>query len=282
MNTWVSTLIISSVLVTSHSAYAWLAIPGISQPTLSPLAVNDKTLANTGLSVNEDDVFSDQDDNKLTLNEAQLHEARVWGLSADEEKRYVHLMQNRSGLYYKGLHQTPLDVLGINARNEEERNQWATRAAAQEAQKVSKNIAWNNAFHVAYNNLFNDVPVIGDFDKSPYAPSNYRPITLNSGDILYLFVTPEHAIKTVLMILMDALAATPTARLHVMLLDADDETIQLWANQNQLPREWVNAGRISLNHGELHLNALKLEKKSTPLLLLTREGVSSVVDLGRL
>ena len=248
---------------------------------MSSLAATDKTLANTGLSVNEDDVFSDQDANKLTLNEAQLHEARVWGLSLDEEKRYVHLMQNRSRIYYEGLRQTPLDVLGINARNEAERNQWAARAALQEAQKVSKNIAWNNAFYVAYNNVFKGIPVVGEFDKAPYAPSNYKPMTLNANDTLYLFITPEQAIKTVLMTLTDALSTTPTARLHVMLLNADDTSIQLWANQNQVPREWVNAGRISLNHGELHFNALLLDKKTTPLLLLTREGASRVVDLGR-
>ncbi len=265
----------------SSGVNAGLAIPGISQPTLSPLAVADTTLAKTGLTVNEDDVLSDQDANKLTLNEAQLHEAQVWGLSLDEEKRYVHLMQNRSRIYYEGLRQTPLDILGIHARNEAERNQWAARAALQEAQKVSKNIAWNNAFHVAYNHLFKDIPVVGEFDKTPYAPSNYKPMTLNANDALYLFITPEQAIKTVLMTLTEALSTTPTARLHVMLLNADDTSIQLWANQNQLPREWVNAGRVSLNHGELHFNALLLENKSTPLLLLTREGTSRVVDLGR-
>ena len=106
-------------------------------------------------------------------------------------------------------------------------------------------------------------------------------MTLLANDTLYLFVTPEQAIKTVLMTLTDALSTTPSARLHVMLLNADDTSIQLWANQNQVPREWVNAGRISLNHGELHFNALLLDKKTTPLLLLIRDGASRVVDLGR-
>ena len=286
MNTWAR--VMASVALAGFfslgvlpSAHAVMAIPAFVDAGLSPLAVSDQTLAQTGLSVNEDDVLDSQDPNRLTLSEANLHEARVWGLSEDEEKRYLHLMQNRSGLYFKGLHQTPLDILGMNARSEAERNQWATRAATQEAQKVSKAIAWNNAFHVAYNRLYEDVPVVGAFDKAPFAPVNYKPIALNPQDALYLFVTPKQAIKNVLMSLTDAIDKTPGSQLHVMLLDADDMGVQLWANQAQLSHELVGAGRISLNHGELHFNALKMQNKSTPLLLLTRAGVSRVVDLGR-
>ena len=273
--------VVGLLWVTSFNVHATLAIPGLVENRISPLAITDKTLAKTGLSVNEDDVLDDQDANKLTLNESQLHEARVWGLSVDEEKRYIHLMQNRSGLYFKGLRQTPLDILGINARSEAERNQLAVRASAQEAQKVSKSIAWNNAFHVAYNALFEGVPVVGEFDKTPFAPANYKPITLQSHDVLYLFITPKQAIKTVLMTLTDAIDATPAAQLNVMMLDADDMSIQLWANTHQLSRNLVTDGRINLNHGERHFEALALKNKTTPLLLLVRDGVSRVVDLGR-
>lgn len=258
-----------------------LTIPGIVLPVVNPLTVSDNTLAQTGLSVNEDDVLSEQDADSLKLTEVQQHEARVWGLSEDEEKRYVHLMQNRSGVYFKGLHQTPLDILGINARSEAERNQWAVRASLQEAQKVSKVIAWNNAFHVAYNALYKDTPVVGKFDATPYAPGNYKPVTLSAQDALYLFITPEHAVKTVLMTLMDSIQMTPNTTLHVMLLDTDDLGIQLWANRHQVPHELVASGRISLNHGEQSFQALDMDKKTTPLLLLARQGSSRVVDLGR-
>lgn len=271
-----------TLLIMSTHVHADLTIPGITMnhANNSALALTDSTLAKTGIALNQDDITADQNIDTLKLTEAQLHEARVWELTEDEEKRYVLLMQNRSGVYYRGLRQTPIDVLGINARNETERNHFAELAARQEAQKVATNIAWNNAFHKAYNKLFANVPVVGEFDKTPFSPMAYRPVTLDAGDTLFLFIKPDDAIRTVLLTLMDAVNIAPDTRLHIMFLSADDSRIQQWANVNQIPRELVNDKKISLNHGELQFESIRTTRKTTPLLLLTRQGVSSVVDLG--
>lgn len=274
-------IVISVLLAVCGMSHAQFSIPGIETQRFNSLATTDRTLAKTGLSINENDITPDQDSNTLTLTEAQLHEGVVWDLTIDEEKRYVQLMQNRSGLYYKGLRQTPIDILGINARDEAERDHFAELASRQEAQKVTKNIAWNNAFYKAYNQLFKDVPVVGDFDPSPYAPDNYKPITLNQNDTLYWFIKPEHAVKTVLLPLIEAIQSTPNTTLHLMLLGADDTGVQEWANIQQIPRDLVRDSHITLNHGELSFDALTLKNKTTPLLLLARDGASSVVDLGR-
>ncbi len=268
-------------LMSVHVAHAELNIPGLSTQRLNMLAAQDQTLAKTGLTLNEDDVTSDQDIKNVKLSEQQTHEASVWGLTEDEEKRYALLMQNRSGIYYRGLRQTPIDILGIHARNETERNHFAELAAKQEAQKVSKNIAWNNAFYKAYNKLYENIPVVGDFDPTPYSPYAHKPLHLNDGETLYFFIKPDTAVKTVLMLLVDAIDATPNTRLHVLFLECDDLSIQLWANQHQVPQALVSSGRITLNHGDLNYQSLSIAKKSTPLLLLSKNGVSSVVDLGR-
>lgn len=268
-------------LCSTQLAYAELNIPGLNIQSLNTLAVQDPTLARTGLTTNDDDLTAEQDINKIQLNEKQLHEAKVWDLSVEEEKRYVLLMQNRSKIYYEGLRQTPLDILGLNARNEAERNHFAELAAVQEAQKVSKNIAWNNAFYKAYNQLFANVPVVGDFDPAPYSPYAYKPVRLNQGDILYFFIKSDEAVKTVLMTLTEAIESTPDTRLHLMLLESDDLTIQLWANKHQIPQYLVNSGRITINHGQQNYQALTVSKKTTPLLLLAKNGSSRVVDLGR-
>ncbi|HAU1787994.1 TPA: TIGR03759 family integrating conjugative element protein [Legionella pneumophila] len=267
-------------ILACHAVHADLTIPGLNQKPLNHIAIEDKTLARTGLMTNEDDLTSEQDINKITLSDTQLHEAKVWGLTADEEKRYVLLMQNKSKFYYKGLRQTPIDILGINARNETERNHFAELAARQEAQKVAKNIAWNNAFYKAYNELFVNVPVVGDFDPSPYSPYAHKPVQLSQGDTLYFFIKEQDAVKTILLMLFDAIEQTPNARLHLMLLDMNDTTIQIWANQHQIPQYLVTGGRITLNHGELSYQSLKI-KKSLPMLLLSQNGHSSIVDLGR-
>jgi integrating conjugative element protein (TIGR03759 family) len=269
------------ILLSTHAAQAELNIPGISPQSLNTLRIQDQTLARAGLSVNKDDLTTEQDLNKMQLNEQQLHEAKVWELTHEEEKRYVLLMQNRSSIYYQGLRQTPLDILGLNARNDVERTHFAELAAAQEAQKVSKNIAWNNAFYKAYNTLFANVPVIGDFDPSPYSPYSHKPVHLTQGDTLYLFIKPDDAVKTILMVLTEAIQNTPDTRLHLMLIDSDDISIQLWANTYQIPQSLVHSGQITINHGEQNYQALKIIKKTTPLLVLSKNGSSHIVDLGK-
>ena len=268
-------------LLSVHSAHAELNIPGLNTQRLNTLAVQDKTLAKTGLAQNDDDTTADQDANHLKLSEEQIHQAKVWDLTLEEEKRYVFLMQNRSSIYYHGLRQTPIDVLGINARSETERDHFAELGALQEAPKVSKNIAWNNAFYKAYNKIFENVPVVGDFDPKPYSPYAHKPLQINQGDTLYLFIKADDAITSVLMLLIEAVDATPDTRLNIMLLKGDNLSLQLWANQHQIPLALVNSGRITLNQGDLNYQALTITKKSTPLLLLAKNGASSVVDLGR-
>jgi len=273
--------IILIALLASPITHAALNIPGIHSQALSTSTTQDATLARAGLDINNDDVTSDQDTNTYVLTEAQLHEAKVWNLTLEEERRYVFLMQNRSAIYYRGLRQTPLDILGVNARTEEERNHFAEIAAAQEAQKVAKNIAWNNAFHKAYNQLFANVPVVGDFDPSPFSPYAHQPVHLNPGETLYLFIKQDESVRTILLTLFDAIENTPNTQLHIMLIDCDDSEIQLWANKNQIPDHLVNHGLLTLNHGEQNYQALKTTKKTTPLLLLSKNGESNVVDLGK-
>lgn len=265
----------------TQMVHAELSLPGVSSQRLNTLRTQDATLARAELTVNEDDITPDQDIHAITLTEQQLHEAKVWNLTLEEEQRYILLMQNRSSIYYKGLRQTPLDILGINARDEAERNHFAELAAAQEAQKVTKNIAWNNAFHHAYNELFANIPVVGDFDPSPYSPYAHQPVHLNPGENLYFFIKPDHTVQTIIMILIDAIENTPDTQLHVMLLDCDDVALQLWANKNHIPEHLVTHGRLTLNHGEQNFQALKITNKNPPLLLLSKDGKSSIVDLGK-
>ena len=131
-------------LVICHSALASISIPGITTPIFHEA---DNALAKAGVTDFQDEVVDDQE---IKLTDAQNHEAKVWNLSEAEEKRYIQLMQSRSALYYKGLRMSPIDILGLNARNDAERAHFAELAAKQEAQKVAQNIAWNNAFYTAF------------------------------------------------------------------------------------------------------------------------------------
>lgn len=257
-----------------------LALAGLYIPALSPkvLESSESALTKAGLAEFQDEVIEEK---TMQLNETENLQAKIWGLTEADEKRYLQLMRSRSGLYYENLRMTPVDILGINARSDDERAHFAELAAHHEAQKVAQNIAWNNAFYKAYNQLFKDVPVVGDFDPTPYSPYAHQPIQLNAGEILYLFIREEDTVTTILLQLIDAINRTPNTRLNLLFLDMDQSAIQLWANRHQIPIELTTNQQITLNPGNQQYEGLTLDKKQTPLLLLARGKTSQVVDLGR-
>lgn len=262
------------ILLSQH-ALANLNIPGV---VTQGIQNSDNALAKAGLFEFHDEVIEEKD---IKLTEDQTHQARVWGLNEDEEKRYIQLLQSRSGIYYKNLRLTPVDILGLNARTDSEREHFAEIAAHHEAQKVAQNIAWNNAFYQAYNQLFQNIPVVGNFDPSPYSPYAHQPIPLKSGDSLYFFIKENDPVRTVLLQLIDAITTTPDTKLHLLFIEMDEEAIQLWANRNQIPQSLVVSHQIILAPGLHQFEALKLDGKQTPLLLLAHGNDSQIVDLGR-
>lgn len=262
-------------LIVSSIASASLSIPDIISPSIK---MADNALAKAGVTDIQDEVIDEKD---FELSDTQNYEAKVCQLTEAEEKRYVQLMKSRSGLYYQGLRMSPIDILGLNARDDAEREHFAELAAIQEAQKVAQNIAWNNAFYQAYNKLFKDVPVVGDFDPSSYSPYAHQPIQLKPGERLYLFVKAEDAVKTILMQLVDAVGRTPDTQLNLLFVNMDSDAIQLWANRQQIPLALVNAKQITLHNGNQQYEALTTKQKHTPLLLLSSGKASQVIDMGR-
>lgn len=262
-------------LLLSQQALAGFSIPRLLNPQLHGA---EDALSKVGLAEFQDEVVEDKN---IELNDAQNYEAKVWNLTEAEEKRYIQLMQSRSGVYYTGLRMSPIDILGLNAKNDAERTHFAELAAKQEAQKVAQNIAWNNAFYEAYNKLFKDTPVIGDFDPTPFSPYAHQPIELQQGETLYLFIKPDDAVKTIVMQLVDAITRTPNTSMHLLFIDMDNDAIQLWANRQQIPLSLVTSQQITLSQGNQQYDALTLKKKHTPLLLIAHGKSSQIVDLGR-
>lgn len=160
-----------------------LLLPGLSWASISLPGINDATLTSngdtdfvkTGIDKNIDDIVEDQDIDKVELSKEDKHRGLVWELTDSDMRRYKLLMENRSGIYYEGLHLTPLDILGINARNQQERDRFANLSAKFEAQKVAKNLAWNNAHFRAYQKVVQGIPVIKNFDASKWGRAEEPP-----------------------------------------------------------------------------------------------------------
>lgn len=98
--------------------------------------------------------------------------AQDWGLTEDEWKNYLKLMQGQNGLWYPQL--SPAAVLGMNASTEPERQHFAEMVAREEHDKVAREITFNHLVYSALRKLYASELVIKSFDKSPFNPKHSR------------------------------------------------------------------------------------------------------------
>ncbi|HAT3881181.1 TPA: TIGR03759 family integrating conjugative element protein [Legionella pneumophila] len=262
---------------------AAIHLPGINDAAIEN-ASNDLDFARTGIHQNIDDITEDQDIEAVRLSEKDKHTALVWTLSDNEMKRYKLLMENKSSIYYEGLKLTPLDILGINARNEQERDHFAEISAKFEAQKVAKNLAWNNAHFRAYQKIVQGLPVIQNFDASKDGPHAYRPIQLKSGQQLHFYLKKDDAVTTLVAPLVKAIEESQNTLLVLDCLDCSSSDMQLWANNHNIPKNLVDSGRIRLDLGRIAFDGLNMpaKEKKTPLLISVMGTHANLVDLGSL
>lgn len=282
-------LLLSAMMMCfSHLARAQDIAPSLedSQPLVvgeDKVELPDEGTASRGLRVNPDDITLAQAKADIPLNASQLHEAEVWGLTPEEEQRYVYLMQNKSGVFYQGRHLSPVWILGLNARTDSERTHYAELAAQQEEQYVVQNLAWETAFHQAYKDLTADLPVVKPFDLSPYSPITHEAVKWQANDVVNYFVNPKESVGNALTTILSAQKSLPSLKLNFFFVgNPSNEAIQTWANQQSLPLDWVRSGRISLNQGDSLFNSIDIANKTTPLLLLVRGGQSIPLDAGSL
>jgi len=246
----------------------------------------DQATAYRGLSVNKEDMTSDQREAKTNLTKAQQHTAQVWGLTPQQMQRYVFLMQNKSGVYYGKSTLTPVQVLGINARNDAERQHYATLAVQQAKQRFAKELAFNALFSQTFREETKGLPRVKPFDYEKFSPLKYKPIVLQTGDQLQLFLAKGQSVSAIMSVLVADLKHTEKTKLNVYFVgkDVTEKSVQTWARKLALPPALVKEGRLTLNLGSKASALLKqaqLKSSDLPLLVLVRDGKASLVNTGR-
>lgn len=104
-----------------------------------------------------------QDPSEIRLNATDLLSATIWGLSKDEMLRAKVLMQGpRKSFSVENL--SPIEALGIHARDEAERHKYAEMFARAFHADVDRSLAWNRAFTEAMARMYPNEPVV-DFSR---------------------------------------------------------------------------------------------------------------------
>jgi integrating conjugative element protein (TIGR03759 family) len=222
-------------------------------------------LSDTRISQTKTDQ-SATDENRLTPSE--LARSRAWGLSPQEWHRYKQLMQGiRASISPATI--SPIEVLGIHARDEAERRRYAERWVHAMREDVGRILAFQHAYDEAGKRLYPDEPLI-DPDRLP-GPGD-RTGALQSSDRVLFFTRPDcpacDALWNRLRKRIDELAGIDIYIAGVK--PGDDPAVRTWAANHGIDPVWVRSRRVTLNHEAGALQRLTRGEGESPYLLRLR------------
>ena len=179
------------------------------------------------------------------LTQSDIDRARVWSLTEAEWRRYQTLMQGIRGSV-SSPNLSPIEVLGIHARDAAERREYAERWAAVMHEDAERILAFQRAYDEATQRLYPGQRLI---DTARLSANGHLATELQSGDRLVVRVRLECPS-------CDALVQKAIDRLDdvagidiqfVGASEAQGEQIRAWARAQGIAPEWVRARRMTLN-----------------------------------
>jgi len=228
-----------------HNGLAVAAEPEVSQTTRS--AVEQTTVTETPLSP------------------AESARAELWGLTETEWRRYRTLMQGiRGSISPPTL--SPIEVLGIHARDEAERRRYADAWVRAMREDVARVLAFQRAYDEAGRRLYPGQLLI-DPARVP-RPESKTP-DLQPDDRLLFFTRTDCAG-------CDALFARLLRRLDriagidlylVGLKPGDEPAVRDWAAKHDIQPDWVSRRRVTLNFDGGTLDRLGQGETELPLVM---------------
>ena len=217
---------------------------------------------------------------RSVLSDLERARARIWNLSEPEWQRYQHLMQGIRGSISPGTI-SPIEVLGIHARDQAERQRYAERWAQTMHEDAERILVFQHAYDTAIRRLYPGESLI-DPDRLP-EPSEKNG-SLEPGDRVLFFTRAEcpacDALFGRLIQKIDAIAG-----IDIYLSGehgGDDEAVRDWAKSHAIKPEWVRSRRVTLNHDAGALEQLTHGEGQVPSLMRRRGEVVSPLRLADL
>jgi len=179
------------------------------------------------------------------LSASDIERARAWSLNETEWQRYKHLMQGIRGSVSPAT-LSPIEVLGIHARDEAERRQFAERWAIAMHEDAERILRFQRAYDEAAERLFPGQALINTrvlFGDTP------RVDELRNSDRIILRVALDCPS-------CDAVVARALARIEdaagidIYIVGAGESqqaAIRTWAIARGIKPDWVRSRRVTLN-----------------------------------
>ena len=194
--------------------------------------------------------------------------ARFWDLSEIEWHRYQQLMQGIRGSISPSTI-SPIEVLGIHARDEAERKTYAESWVRAMREDVGRILAFQRAYDAAGKRLYPNELMI-DVNRLPGRAAEMSAI--QSADRLLFFARPECPACDVMM--NDMLKRIDEfIGIDIYLTDiapGDDAAVRAWASSHHIDPQWVRSRKITLNHDGGALDRLTNGQGEVPYILRRR------------
>ncbi|HXK57753.1 MAG TPA: TIGR03759 family integrating conjugative element protein [Gammaproteobacteria bacterium] len=204
----------------------------------------------------------------INLSETDLARARVWDLSETEWQRYQQLMQGIRGSISPSTI-SPVEVLGIHARDEAERQRYAETWARAMREDVDRILLFQRAYDTEVKRLYPNEPLI-DINRLPGKSTETS--ALQSTDRLLFFARPACPVCDLLVNkLLQRIDEVSGIDIYLTeLVPGDDAAVRDWASSHRVEPEWVRSRRVTLNHDGGALKKLTNGQGEVPYLLRRR------------
>ena len=182
------------------------------------------------------------------LASSERARAQSWGLSETEWQRYRSLLQGIRGSVSPTT-LSPLEVLGIHARDDAERTRYAEQWAIAMRDDAERVLAFQRAYDEANRRLFPNAPLI---DPVQLPPRTSTEAELVSSDRVLVFVRPScPPCETLLARVLASRDKFAGIDIFVAgVVHGDEPAVRAWASAQHIDPAWVQSRQVTLNFAD--------------------------------
>lgn len=171
-----------------------------------------------------------------------IEHAKLWGLDAEEWRRYRELMAGPLGLQAPNL--DPLSALGISARTDAERQRYAELQVRMEAARVERLLTYQRAYDDAWRRLYPSLRPVEAPGMRTGREAAKEPSTGERRIAVFVKDGCSACSQRVRHLQERGVAFD----IYVVGSRNDDSHIRQWARSVPIDPASVRSGRITLNH----------------------------------
>ncbi len=252
----------------SHSGFVVLilalVVPGLALPVLTTTALGQSV----STTETKETRTTPHAAATTPLSATELARSNAWDLSEIEWHRYQALLLGIRGSI-SPVNLSPIEVLGIHARDSAERRAYAERWARAMREDAERILAFQHAYDAAVKRLFSGQTLI-DVGKLQTLPQKTSELQADDR-ILFFTAVMCPACDAVLVKLLSHLDAVAGIDIYITdVSKTDDAVIRAWAEAHGINAEWVRTQRVTLNHDAGALQTITDGPVETPALFVRR------------